>query len=330
MLQALEPAHNGRGVWFDGFVENNFAWKHWQSGKRDTDTLRRLESSGALEHLATSEERGITPYQMPWVGCVHNPQNMPPWFHYQEAPQTIFEKSIWGKSLEHCRGLFTFSNYHAEWLRAQTGKPVSSLVHPTELPDKQFDFANFLENPRKKIVQIGWWLRRLSAIYELPMPSGNPQKYEKIRLVPMFFDNADAYLSSLIEREVDALKLSISDAYAENTREQTHLSNHEYDELLSRNLAFAYLYDSNANNVVIECIARATPLLVNPLPAVKEYLGDAYPLYFDDLSEAAEKALDLNLIEKAHLYLRSCPTRSRLSPHYFLQSFTSSDVYQAL
>ena len=49
------------------------------------------------------------------------------------------------------------------------------------------------------------------------------------------------------------------------------------------------LHGASANNMVIECIARATALLVNPLPAVVEYLGEGCPFYFRSLAEAAEK-----------------------------------------
>ncbi len=329
-LRTLEAVHNSQGVWFDGFVEENFARRHWREGKRDARILQRLRDSGAFEQLATSEEQGITPYQKPWVGCMHNPQGMPGWFRFEEAPQTLFKKAIWQQSFEHCRGLFTFSEYHANWLRENTGKPVSALVLPTEIPERQFDFGSFLANPRRKIVQIGWWLRRQSAIYELPLARNNPMNYEKLRLVPMFFDNAEAYLEKLIKKETEILGLTIAEAFAKNTREVMHLPNSEYDDLLSRNLAFVYLFDANANNAVIECIARATPLLVNPLPAVVEYLGADYPLYFSDLAEAAEKSLDVKLLEQAHGYLKTCPTRARLSYDVFLQSFTSSEVYRAL
>ena len=60
--------------------------------------------------------------------------------------------------------------------------------------------------------------------------------------------------------------------------------------LLCRNIAFVELHDAGANNTVVECIARATPLLVNKLPSVVEYLGAGYPFYYDSLEEAAEKA----------------------------------------
>ena len=57
----------------------------------------------------------------------------------------------------------------------------------------------------------------------------------------------------------------------------------EYDDLLSKNIIFIDLYDASANTVVVECIARKTPLLVTRLDAVIEYLGKDYPLYFDNL-----------------------------------------------
>lgn len=330
VLEALEPLHNSSGVMFDGFLEHNFSWRHWKSGTRDPEVMKRYRKSRVLQLLATSEELEITPYREPWVGCIHNPQNMPEWFHYHQSPQSIFEKPVWQESLEHCRGLFAFSEYHAEWLRDQTGKPVSCLTHPTEIPETRFSFERFMSNPDKKIIQIGWWLRRQSAIIELPLPGNNPANYEKIRLVPQFFDNAVSYTRSLIEQEIAQLRLSIPDAFAQNTREVTHLSNPDYDEWLSCNLAFVYLFDASANNAVIECIARTTPLLVNPLPAVREYLGDDYPLYFENLDEAAEKALDLQLIEKTHEYLKVLPTRTRLSPEYFRRSVTESRVYREL
>ena len=39
-------------------------------------------------------------------------------------------------------------------------------------------------------------------------------------------------------------------------------SDEEYDKLLSENIIFVELYDSSANNLVIECIARNTPILI--------------------------------------------------------------------
>lgn len=259
-----------------------------------------------------------------------NPPSMPTWFLYDRSPQTIFAKNIWKQSLDYCVGLFALSEYEAQWLRVQTGKPVSTLILPTEIPELQFNFEKFLNNSHKKIVQVGWWLRKLHAIYQLPIPQNNSLKYEKIRLLPMYSLYIEQEINTLMQIEKEIDQLQIEQSFYKNTTEVIYMPNNEYDELLSENIVFLNLYDSSANNVVIECIARATPILINPLPAVVEYLGKDYPMYFNSLSEAAAKALDTSLILDTHNYLKTCETRSKLRADYFLNSFQKSEVYQLI
>jgi tetratricopeptide (TPR) repeat protein len=329
-LRALKPLHNEQGVLFDGCIEENFARQHWQAGIRDAAILEELKRRGLFQALATSEEQGRVPYTQPWLGVVHNPPNLPAWFHSHEAPQNIFAREIWKKSAESCRGLFTSSRFTAEWLRQSTRLPVDVFTFPTEVPERTFEVEQFLANPRKKIIQVGWWLRQLSAIHRLPLASDNPLGYEKIRLVPNFFGDAEAYLSALLAHELTQTKCRIEPRYGDNTRTLPHVTDQAYDKLLSENIAFAFLYDANANNLVVECIARATPLLINRLPAVVEYLGVNYPLYVGNLDEAAAKALDVDLIVQAHEYLKQLPTRYKLTSQCFLESIRTSAIYQSL
>lgn len=327
-LQALMGLHNPDGVMFDGCLENQFLFRHMRS-PRSPHILAKMQTDGVFGQLATSEEQGITPYQQPWVGFFHNPPSMPIWFNYQNSPQKLFEKQIWQASLPSCLGLFALSEYHAKWLRQQTGKPVSALIHPTEIPEKQFDFDRFVENPCKKIVQIGWWLRKLHSIYRLPLAQSNALGYEKVRL-GFLFDSGESTFAGLMQVEARIYKIQAEEEFLNNTTVIQHIPDSEYDDLISENIAFVDLYDSSANNAIIECIARATPLLINPLPAVQEYLGKDYPMYFETLEEAAKKALDLPLILQTHQYLKQCETRQKLSAEYFLESFCNSEVYQLL
>jgi len=108
------------------------------------------------------------------------------------------------------------------------------------------------------------------------------------------------------------------------------LSNRNYDNLLSENIVFLDLYDSSANNAIIECIARNTPVLVNPLEPVVEYLGKEYPLYFNSLEEAAVKAEDMEQIRAAHKYLLNHPLKPKLTGEYFRESLVQSKIYQSL
>jgi tetratricopeptide (TPR) repeat protein len=329
-LAALRPLHHQRGVRFDGFLERNFAWRHRSDGVRPAAVLTQLKRDGVFEQLASSEEQGLTPYREPWVGVLHNPYQMPAWFHAADAPQTILAKRIWRDSLPACRGLFTLSEHLAAWLRERTGLPVSALILPTEIPASLFDFEAFLANPQRRVVQVGWWLRRLNGIRELPLAADNPLGYTKMRLLPRFFDGAAGYLRELMALEERHSGDGAQPSHATNTSDQDHLPDGAYDALLARNLVFLQLYDASANNAVVECIARGTPLLVNPLPAVVEYLGPDYPLYYDSLEQAAAFALDLGRLREAHEHLVACPTRARLDPVAFRLELEASAVYRGL
>jgi hypothetical protein len=328
-IQALIPLHSPQGIIFDSVLENQFAYENQRMGKRLPRILAKMQADGVLELLATLEEQEILPYQTPWVGFLHHPPLMPNWFMHYQSPQKLWEKEIWQASLPHCVGLFTLTNYFAEWLREKIDKPVSALILPTEIPDRQFDFDRFMANPHKKIVQSGWWMRRLNSIYQLPLADNNPLGYEKVR-TGFLFDSSESLLTQLMKIEARVYKIELDEMHRTNTRILPHLANDKYDELLVENIGFLDLYDSSSNNAIVECIARATPLLINPLPGVKEYLGEDYPMYFDTLQEAAAKALDTSLILETHQYLKSCETRHKLTADYFLNSFSSSQVYRSI
>ena len=108
------------------------------------------------------------------------------------------------------------------------------------------------------------------------------------------------------------------------------LSNDMYDELLSENVVFCDLFDASANNLVIECIARTTPIAVNPVGGIPEYLGSSYPLYCSSTQEAEDKLHDMDLLLKAHEYLKALDVRPKLTGDYFLESFVKSEIYLSL
>ena len=90
------------------------------------------------------------------------------------------------------------------------------------------------------------------------------------------------------------------------------------------------LYDASANHAIVECIARNTPILVNPLESVVEYLGEDYPLYFNSLDEAAWKAENIDLVLSAHEYLVHYPKKFMFTGDYFRESIVQSPIYQSL
>lgn len=59
------------------------------------------------------------------------------------------------------------------------------------------------------------------------------------------------------------------------------MSGLKYEELLSSSVVLLKLKGAGGCTTVIECIARNIPIVVNRLPALEEYLGKNYPLFYD-------------------------------------------------
>lgn len=103
------------------------------------------------------------------------------------------------------------------------------------------------------------------------------------------------------------------------------LSNDDYDRLLSNNVVFLKLVDASAVNTVIECMVRHTPLVVNRIPAVEEYLGTDYPGFYDDLSHAASLLGSMDNIQRMHAHMAALDL-TRLDLLRFLSSFEDALV----
>jgi len=315
-MRALKSIHNENGVYFHGFLEDLFCWR-----KEDY------------------EKRGVLPFKKNWCGFLHNPASIPnrhpDWFCGElYAGKQIVKTDAFKYSLDSCLGLWTLSESHAEFLRESTGKTVSSLIHPSEIPDLQFDFDKFKSNENKRIINVGYWLRKINAINVLPVPRDS---YTKTRVLP--FDKGTQAHDFFKQLKADEFKNEAwlrsawgiygTDQY-NHVEEFNKIPNEDYDRLFVDNIAFLSMYDSSANNAVIESMARCTPLLINRIPPVEEYLGAEYPFYFDTLEDAAFKAMDLDLIKKTSEYLRNSPNREKLKPDIFLKDFTESETYKQL
>lgn len=254
----------------------------------------------------------------PWIGILHNPQNMPKWFDYMNSPQSVLKKHSLTNNIDKCKGIIVLSEYTAEWIKKQIPStiPVSVLYHPTDNCDVKFSFDDFIENKYKCIIQIGFWLRKMCAIGQI-----KTNIYTKIWLY------CSPYVLTRIETENDVHKRTHDKCSDMHDVLVLRLPNDSYDLALSKNICFLYLYDSSANNAIIECIARNTPLLINPHPAVIEYLGKDYPFYYESIKEAEEKMHNFELIKKTHLFmLNNKESKSKVSYERFINDFMNCDV----
>jgi hypothetical protein len=293
-LRSIQSLHNPRGILFDPFIERTFCW----------------------------HPQGIRTHRKPWIGVIHVPPNIPPWFQGEQSNDRIFASRAWQESYPFCRGLYTLTEYHKRSLEKKLTVPIDTLTFATETPDPKWSFARFEANRDKKIIQIGWWLRKLHTIFQLEVKG-----YRKV-FIKITYADVDGVMAR--EREILKERGEFRDEMYDTAEVISTLPNDEYDRWLSENLVIANLYDSSANNLITECIVRNAPILVNPLEPVVEYLGEAYPFYFDSLEEAGRKAEDLDLVYTAHRYLSTHPIKEKLTAGYFYRSFVNSRIYRNL
>ncbi len=190
------------------------------------------------------------------------------------------------------------------------------LKHPSPRSSVNFTLERWRANPEPKVVHIGWWLRRLRAFFELPV-----SRLGKVMLTP----------KNPRFREVFADEQKTFGPFPNPERVQLleYLPPLEYDRVLSQNIAFIELLNTSANNAIVECIARNTPILVNPLPAVVEYLGADYPLYHESPEEAAAKAECPETVAAAYRHLQALD-KSWLKDAFFRETFAASAIYRGL
>jgi len=298
--RALAPlTHDGaNAILLDTMIERNFA--------------RELP-------LALRESR--IPYRQPWLGFVHVPPGIPSWQDDSKSLLRIAALDAWQNSLPHCRGLITLSRDLRDWVADQVpGVPVLALHHPTELAERTFDFDTYLQHGQP-IVQVGWWLRRLASIHFLPLPPVRKQL-----LIPTIAEVRPRFDAALDAecRQSGAPPLAHWAASI-----VPRLVNDDYDALLARSIVFLDLYASVANNAVIECMVRHTPVLINRQPSPVEYLGEEYPFFFENLGEAAAKAADPDLVLATHRYLAARDT-SFLTGEHFCRTLAESALYRSL
>jgi hypothetical protein len=233
----------------------------------------------------------VIPYKENWIGFIHhtlyNDEGGYNCINLFKCPEFI-------DSLKSCEGLIVLSKYLKQQIinLATVNNiilpKINVLYHPTMFVSED----NFW-NPllwKGEVIQIGSWMRDLSAIYKL--------KYKK-KYVLVGKKMENKYISFTNNTNIPKYE---NNDYPVNIIE--YLENDNYDLLLIKYIVFLYLYDASAVNTIIECIIRNTPIIINKLPAVVEYLGEKYPLYYTNIDDVPKIITNKDLIIKGHKYLK--------------------------
>ncbi|SEU08108.1 hypothetical protein SAMN03159512_04946 [Pseudomonas sp. NFR09] len=264
VMDHLRQCQRPAGMLLDDFVERTF------------------------QHPGSTQE-----WHEPWIGIFHHPRHVPHWYDPSAVPSVIFQKTTFRNSLKHLAGAVTLSTTLGDWLAKELVVPVKVLKHPTEIPDQQFSINQWEQQATKTIVQVGWYCRNSRAIYQLRVPDD----YKKVHLL-----QDRPWVHNALQR-IDNLSPTRHRPLIGDVQVIEPLDNPSYDSLLAHNLVFCEYLDVSASNTVIEAIARNTPIVVNRHPALEEYLGIDYPLFYEHLDEVAALLTQPGLIRSAYHYL---------------------------
>lgn len=256
------------------------------------------------------------PIETPWIGIIHYPEFTKDMnYESTEDLKNIVKTETFKKSIIHCKCIITLSEHCKKYIqRFIKNIPIEVLYHPTDFNCPKFTMNKYELNDNKKIVQVGFWMRKVDTIYNIDspytkywLPGGSFWKEYTRSIYPN-------YGEMISDNKVD-IKLN--------------LPNIEYDALFDKNIILVNVFNSSANNTVLECISRNTPLIVKRNPAIVEYLGIDYPLYFDTIDDI-NNMLKLPKIEFNNLIKKTTSYLKTLDKSRFLISTFITDIHKIL
>lgn len=245
-------------------------------------------------------------YQNPWCGILHTPINTDKEYIKKVNNIEIFEVPEFIESLKYCKGIYTFSEYEKSKILNEVKKleidlDVNVIRHTTRVSKNKWNINLYKKD--KKILHIGWWLRNIDSFYDIKV------NLKKVRLK----------LKTTIEKVISRIFDMKGDC-----QELTYLDKEEYEKILNSSVVFLDLIDSVAVNTLIECIENNVPVIVNKIKSVEEYLGEDYPLYYNNLDEVNDLLQDSKILEASE-YLSKIPRFDSLG-----RQIQMSSIYKKL
>jgi len=300
----------------DGIHQRGWNKTLFELRKKFHNEQSELAFDDFLEFTFFSKEvnqTDILPYTFNWLGVLHHPSNISHPFDVKFGAPALVSSRLFRASLPTCKGLITLSGALQRDVKVLLDRsefkdlPIHKVFYPTELNVKQFNISEFDKLP--KVVCLGWWLRRMESLFKLKT------EYPKFFMLGNSeWARGQYQLMMWAYKEKKKLKIRLPEPDAAVL---PFISSDRYDDFLASSIVFLDLIDTSANTAIIECIASSTPVLVNPLDAVVEYLGEDYPFYYDSMEEASEKINNRSLIIETCEYLKSMD-KTRFSYEYFV------------
>lgn len=212
-----------------------------------------------------------------WVGILHAVEGRNLVGSKHQTLRNFFDNPWFLRNKNRCRKIITLTEHTARAAREMTDIPVDHTYHPKSCK-KLFDKEKCMNS--LTISHSGFHYRNF----------------------PKFLN-----FNTVIKKKIFARKNRIKQF--EKIKHDAEVSDRfrtddQYIDNLTSSLGFSYYEDAAASNELLEHIVSNTPIVVNRLPAVVEYIGSDYPLFYEDIEHEPDRYLtDDKRIEDCRRYL---------------------------
>ena len=228
-----------------------------------------------------------------WIGILHaTPSNI-----NNYSLRNFINSDNFKLSKKNCQCLITTSEHSKKHLKSLTDLPVKVLLHPKPNTGHCFDLDYYLANP--SIRHSGFYARNIINFIK-------------------FDTNIRKVIYSDRENRNNVYNKTLNSNSHSIIYKSQYLENSDYIHLLTTSIGFSFFDDCSASNSILEHIMTHTPLIINRIPPIEEYLGRDYPLFIDCLDGKNDKLLlDINFIKDVSQYLEQVSKREEFSIDYF-------------
>ena len=280
---AISIPDSPQGIFNIGYIDQNDRSGAHRSGWAHVfENIKHLNNTNAPVLLDLYVDRtfhwkreiykqiGVIPYRTPWIGFIHHTFDET-FSEYNN--KTLLDCPEFLESLPMCKGLIVLSKtlkYQFENEFRERGLdqcPIYYLAHPTETNVPRFDMQAFLDNPDKKLIHIGGWLRNIFSFYRLEL---HPRfLVKKNELVDLPRKGCFLNLREILKRERQPVEHRIRKVALKG---KCMYNYYPYDQFCSKLLKALTMIETNT-----ECgekFCSQTNLQNNWLKHMVEYLDD--------------------------------------------------------
>jgi len=229
-----------------------------------------------------------------WIGILHaTPSKI-----NNYSLDSFIDSEVFELSKDNCLFLITTSEHSKNHLSCLTNLPIRVLLHPKPDTGHYFDLDYYLSNP--SIRHSGFYARNIKSFINFKTNIG------KIIYSDREYRN-HYYTNSLKGSKSNVLYKS------------KYFKHCDYIDVFTKSVGFSFFDDCSASNSILEHIMSHTPLIVNRIPPVEEYLGKDYPLFLDCINDDNDKLLlDRKFLKNVSQYLEIISRRKEFTLKYFI------------